>query len=69
MAEKYIVDHGLEEAPPFLGASAVYRLLDVDELIDTIEKALARFSAGPSGGVVMPIRTVLPVGKTRYGTM
>jgi thiomorpholine-carboxylate dehydrogenase len=45
-----------------LDDDSVRRLLDVDRLIDTMEQALAAFSAG---SVVQPVRQMLPVPRHR----
>uniref|UniRef100_A0ABM5EZI9 Ketimine reductase mu-crystallin n=1 Tax=Pogona vitticeps TaxID=103695 RepID=A0ABM5EZI9_9SAUR len=52
--------------PVFLGAEPVERLLPrASLLLPALEAALADFSRGPGGGVVQPVRTVVPVQK--YG--
>ena len=45
----------------FINEHEVERLLDRKELFDALEKAFGHFSKGASGGVVQPVRTVVPV--------
>jgi alanine dehydrogenase len=56
-----IADHPIRRAVFFrlLTEADVARLITMDDLIDSMEDALRRFS---SGEVVQPVRTVLPVG-------
>lgn len=49
--------------PIFLGADVVEKYLDYPTLIPLLEKALINFSSGPGGGVVQPIRSIVPVAK------
>ncbi|XP_074137090.1 ketimine reductase mu-crystallin isoform X1 [Sminthopsis crassicaudata] len=50
--------------PAFLSAAEVERYLSSSSLLlPPLEKALANFSSGPEGGVVQPVRTVVPVAK------
>ncbi|XP_039588041.1 ketimine reductase mu-crystallin [Passer montanus] len=49
-------------APVFIGAEEVEKHLHrASLLLPALEAALANFSAGAAGGVVQPVRTVLPV--------
>ena len=45
----------------FLTEKDVKSLLSMKELIPLIERALGNFSGGPTGGVVQPVRSVVPV--------
>ncbi|PKU43662.1 ketimine reductase mu-crystallin [Limosa lapponica baueri] len=48
--------------PVFIGAEEVEKHLHrASLLLPVLEAALANFSAGPAGGVVQPVRTVVPV--------
>lgn len=48
--------------PVFIGAEEVEKHLHrASLLLPALEAALANFSAGAAGGVVQPVRTVLPV--------
>ncbi|XP_074063630.1 ketimine reductase mu-crystallin [Macrotis lagotis] len=52
----------MDRAPAFLSAAEVERYLSASSLLlPSLEKALANFSSGPEGGVVQPVRTVVPV--------
>ncbi|KAE8579355.1 hypothetical protein XENTR_v10024012 [Xenopus tropicalis] len=51
------------EQPAFIGAKVVDKYLDFATLIPLLEKALIHFSSGSEGGVVQPIRTIVPVAK------
>ncbi|XP_020821078.1 ketimine reductase mu-crystallin [Phascolarctos cinereus] len=52
--------------PAFLSAAEVERYLSSSSLLlPPLEKALANFSSGSEGGVVQPVRTVVPVAKHR----
>ncbi|KAK7507561.1 hypothetical protein BaRGS_00001496 [Batillaria attramentaria] len=44
-----------------ISASTVAEILQYDDLIPTMEKALAKFSCRPDSGVIQPVRTVLRV--------
>uniref|UniRef100_A0A5F8H2M9 Ketimine reductase mu-crystallin n=1 Tax=Monodelphis domestica TaxID=13616 RepID=A0A5F8H2M9_MONDO len=56
----------MSRSPAFLNAEEVERYLSSSSLLITpLEKALANFSSGPEGGVVQPVRTVVPVAKHR----
>ncbi|XP_044513388.1 ketimine reductase mu-crystallin [Gracilinanus agilis] len=56
----------MSRTPAFLSAEEVERYLSSSSLLITpLEKALANFSSGPEGGVVQPVRTVVPVAKHR----
>ncbi|KAI5939926.1 ketimine reductase mu-crystallin isoform X1 [Manis javanica] len=53
-------------APVFLSAAEVQQHLGSPSLlIPRLEAALANFSSGPDGGVMQPVRTVVPVAKHR----
>ncbi|XP_043831733.1 ketimine reductase mu-crystallin [Dromiciops gliroides] len=53
-------------SPAFLSAAEVERFLSPSSLLlPPLEKALANFSSGPEGGVMQPVRTVVPVAKHR----
>lgn len=45
----------------FLTEKDVKSLLSMKELIPLIERALGNFSGGSTGGVVQPVRSVVPV--------
>lgn len=45
----------------FLTEETVKSLLALKEIIPLIEKTLGKFSGGTSGGVVQPVRSVVPV--------
>ncbi|XP_065198365.1 ketimine reductase mu-crystallin-like isoform X1 [Sycon ciliatum] len=60
--EDYIISHGSSVSPPFINAATAYKLLNVPTLMSELETGLRNFSAGEAGGVVMPVRTVIPVG-------
>ncbi|XP_055994761.1 ketimine reductase mu-crystallin [Sorex fumeus] len=56
----------MSRVPVFLSAAEVQRhLRSCSLLIPPLEAALANFSSGPDGGVVQPVRTVVPVAKHR----
>ncbi|KAM7147846.1 ketimine reductase mu-crystallin [Molossus nigricans] len=56
----------MSSAPAFLSAAEVQsHLRNSSLLIPPLEAALANFSSGPEGGVVQPVRTVVPVAKHR----
>uniref|UniRef100_A0A8D2HDZ6 Ketimine reductase mu-crystallin n=1 Tax=Urocitellus parryii TaxID=9999 RepID=A0A8D2HDZ6_UROPR len=56
----------MSRAPAFLSAAEVQdHLRSSSLLIPPLEAALANFSSGPDGGVVQPVRTVVPVAKHR----
>ena len=49
-------------APPFISAAEVDRLVSLKDVIQAVGEALMQFSAGEEkGGVVQPVRTVVPV--------
>ncbi|XP_072454017.1 ketimine reductase mu-crystallin [Notamacropus eugenii] len=51
-------------SPAFLRSEDVERYLGSSSiLLPALEKALANFSSGSEGGVVQPVRTVIPVAK------
>lgn len=47
----------------FLSADDVRAVLRYDDLIPAMEMALARFSDRENGGVVQPVRSIIPVNK------
>ncbi|XP_063790489.1 ketimine reductase mu-crystallin [Pseudophryne corroboree] len=51
------------DTPVFLGADIVDKYLNYPTLIPLLERALVHFSSGQEGGVVQPIRTIVPVPK------
>ncbi|XP_053327353.1 ketimine reductase mu-crystallin [Spea bombifrons] len=51
------------DQPVFIGERQVEKYLDFPTLIPLLERALINFSSGSDGGVVQPIRTILPVSK------
>lgn len=54
----------MSSRPVFLSAAEVQdHLRSPSLLIPPLETALANFSSGPDGGVVQPVRTVVPVAK------
>lgn len=54
----------MSSRPVFLSAAEVQdHLRSSSLLIPPLETALANFSSGPEGGVVQPVRTVVPVAK------
>uniref|UniRef100_A0A4W2HTH7 Ketimine reductase mu-crystallin n=1 Tax=Bos indicus x Bos taurus TaxID=30522 RepID=A0A4W2HTH7_BOBOX len=56
----------MSSRPVFLSAADVQdHLRSSSLLIAPLETALANFSSGPDGGVVQPVRTVVPVAKHR----
>ncbi|XP_006153331.1 ketimine reductase mu-crystallin isoform X2 [Tupaia chinensis] len=56
----------MSRAPVFLSAAEVQDHLHSSSLlIPPLEAALANFSSGPDGGVMQPVRTVVPVAKHR----
>ncbi|XP_030889435.1 ketimine reductase mu-crystallin isoform X2 [Leptonychotes weddellii] len=56
----------MSRAPAFLSAAEVQEHLRSSSLlIPPLEAALANFSSGPDGGVMQPVRTVVPVAKHR----
>nr|XP_044602855.1 ketimine reductase mu-crystallin isoform X1 [Equus asinus] len=56
----------MSRAPAFLSAAEVQEHLRSSSLlIPPLEAALANFSSGPEGGVMQPVRTVVPVAKHR----
>ncbi|XP_054436891.1 ketimine reductase mu-crystallin [Pteronotus mesoamericanus] len=56
----------MSSAPVFLSAEEVQgHLRSSSLLIPPLEAALANFSSGPEGGVMQPVRTVVPVVKHR----
>uniref|UniRef100_A0A2K5JVM3 Ketimine reductase mu-crystallin n=1 Tax=Colobus angolensis palliatus TaxID=336983 RepID=A0A2K5JVM3_COLAP len=56
----------MNRVPAFLSAAEVEEHLRSSSLlIPPLETALANFSSGPEGGVMQPVRTVVPVTKHR----
>ncbi|XP_059754975.1 ketimine reductase mu-crystallin isoform X2 [Balaenoptera ricei] len=56
----------MSSVPAFLSAADVQdHLRSSSLLIPPLEVALANFSSGPDGGVMQPVRTVVPVAKHR----
>ncbi|EPY86525.1 ketimine reductase mu-crystallin isoform X1 [Camelus dromedarius] len=56
----------MSRVPAFLSAADVQaHLPSASLLIPPLEAALANFSSGPDGGVMQPVRTVMPVAKHR----
>ncbi|KAK9393165.1 ketimine reductase mu-crystallin [Crotalus adamanteus] len=54
----------MSSAPGFLEAGAVQKHWPASRaLLSALEAALVAFSSGPEGGVVQPLRTVLPIQK------
>ena len=49
--------------PKIISGEEVENLLKPSELLDAIETALGNFSLGEDGGVVQPMRSVVPVDK------
>ncbi|XP_063286443.1 ketimine reductase mu-crystallin [Pelobates fuscus] len=49
--------------PAYIAADVVEKYLDYPTLIPLLERALINFSSGREGGVVQPIRTIVPVSK------
>ena len=50
-------------APKIISSEEVESLLNPKDLLTAIETALGHFSQGKDGGVVQPVRTVVPVDK------
>ncbi|XP_029432469.1 ketimine reductase mu-crystallin [Rhinatrema bivittatum] len=55
----------MSERPLFLEADVVKKFLSYAALIPLLERALIRFSEGAEGGVVQPVRTIVPVTNHR----
>lgn len=53
----------MSAALKIISAEEVDDLLNPTELLDAIETALGNFSLGEDGGVVQPVRSVVPVDK------
>ncbi|XP_070580655.1 ketimine reductase mu-crystallin-like [Ptychodera flava] len=47
--------------PTYIGMESVRQVLKMEDLIPVIEKAMGNFSKGEEGGVVQPVRAVVPV--------
>ena len=48
-------------APMYISAEKVDELLDWRELLNSLEVAMGNFSRGGEGGIVQPVRSVVPV--------
>lgn len=48
---------------PFIVKEFVQQILDVSQLLSVVERGLAQYSMGRAGGVVQPVRSVVPVDK------
>ncbi|XP_064637493.1 ketimine reductase mu-crystallin-like [Lineus longissimus] len=57
--------------PIFIGPEECEKYLDLQELYRTLEGAFGSYSRGTTGGIIQPVRTVLPVEKYEgfYGVM
>ena len=53
----------MSDAPKIISAEEVQSLINAEELLNSIETALGHFSQGQDGGVVQPVRSVVPVDK------
>ncbi|XP_053550731.1 ketimine reductase mu-crystallin isoform X1 [Bombina bombina] len=53
------------EQPIYIGTEEVEKFLNYPTLIPLLERALIQFSSGSEGGVVQPVRTIVPVAKYR----
>lgn len=51
------------EVPKFISGEQVNKLLDWTDLLSRIESALGNYSKGKDGGVVQPVRLVVPIEK------
>ncbi|MEE6497726.1 hypothetical protein FKM82_002823 [Ascaphus truei] len=51
------------DQPVFIGSDVVKKSLNFSTLIPLLERALALFSSGSEGGIIQPIRTIVPVAK------
>ena len=49
--------------PRIITALDVQKLLSPNKLLPVIEKALGNFSLGSDGGIIQPIRTVIPINR------
>ena len=49
--------------PRIIPASDVYKLVSPKDLLPVIEKALGNYSMGRDGGVIQPVRSVVPIEK------
>ncbi|KAK2182607.1 hypothetical protein NP493_347g03085 [Ridgeia piscesae] len=49
--------------PRIIAAPDVYKLIRPKDLLPVIEKALGNYSMGRDGGVIQPVRTVVPIEK------
>ena len=47
----------------YISGEEVRRLVSMSEMIDEMSRGLQWFSAGPQGGVVQPVRSVVKVDK------
>lgn len=50
-------------APKVINGEEILNLLNQNELLVALEKALGNFSAKDGGGVVQPVRSVVPVDR------
>ncbi|XP_002737854.1 ketimine reductase mu-crystallin-like [Saccoglossus kowalevskii] len=53
----------MSRLPKYIEADDVKRILKMTDLIPIIEKAMGDFSKGEDGGVVQPVRSIIPVEK------
>ncbi|XP_061412279.1 ketimine reductase mu-crystallin isoform X2 [Lethenteron reissneri] len=51
----------MADLPTYIGAEQVQSVLRYDALVARLEVALGRFSLGAAGGVVQPLRAIVPV--------
>ncbi|ELT92131.1 hypothetical protein CAPTEDRAFT_141157 [Capitella teleta] len=51
------------QAPKYISGEEVEKLLDLKELLTSIETGLGNYSKGKDGGVVQPVRLVVPIEK------
>ncbi|XP_075422100.1 ketimine reductase mu-crystallin isoform X2 [Ascaphus truei] len=51
------------DQPVFIGSDVVKKSLNFSTLIPLLERALALFSSGSEGGIIQPVRTIVPVAK------
>ena len=47
----------------YISGAEVRQLVSMSDVIDEMSRGLQWFSAGPEGGVVQPVRSVVPVDK------
>lgn len=53
--------HSSDKAPLFIPGKRVMELVEIGDVIRAVEVGLSAFSRGPDGGVVQPVRSVVPV--------